>query len=232
MNKLIEGLLSVLYPELCPCCGKVLVSGEHTMCLSCRLSLPITNFHLSPNDNELRNKLNGLVPIQRATAYFHYHRHSPHAKIIHEAKYHGRPKLAMLLAREYAEMLKQTDFFDDIDAITPVPLNFWRKCRRGYNQSYYIAKGISSITGLPVYSTLTARHHASQTRKSGAERQQSAGKHIFSAKRGALNGLNHILVVDDIATTGATLYACCEALSKESPDIRISVLTLASTRLI
>ncbi|MBE6305553.1 MAG: ComF family protein [Bacteroidales bacterium] len=230
-HKLLEGILSVLFPELCPCCGKVLISGEHTMCLSCRLSLPITNFHLSPTDNEMRSKLNGLIPVERATAFFYYHRQSPHAKILHEAKYHGRPRLAQLLAREYAEILKSTDFFCDIDAVTPVPLNFWRKCRRGYNQSYYIAKGISQATNLPICDTLKSRYHSSQTRMTGSQRQ-AATKNVFAAKAGSLKGLNHILIIDDIATTGATLYACCEALSKESPGIRISVLTLASTRLI
>lgn len=231
MNKLIQGLLAVLYPEQCPCCGKALISGENTMCLSCRLSLPVTNFHQSPADNELRNKLNGLTPIERATACFHYHRNSPHSKILHDAKYHGRPRLARLLAQDYAEEIKSSGFFDSIDAITPVPLNFWRHCQRGYNQSYYIAKGISLATGLPVIDTLSARHHTSQTRKTGAERLAGT-KNIFSAKPGSLDDTSHVLIVDDIATTGATLYACCQALAREKPGIRISVLTLASTRLI
>ncbi len=231
MNKLIEGLLSVFYPELCPCCGKVMVSGERVMCLSCRLSLPTTNYHLNPTDNEMRSKLNGLIPIERATAYFHYHRQSPHAQILHEAKYGGHPRIAQQLAHDYANEIKDSGFFDGIDAITPVPLNFWRHCRRGYNQSYHIAKGISLVTNLPIIDTMTARRHTSQTRKSGSERQSST-KNIFSAKRGSLNDINHILIVDDISTTGATLYSCCEALTKEHPEIRISVLTLASTRLI
>lgn len=231
MNKLIEGILAVLYPEICPCCGGVMVSGERIMCLSCRLSLPVTNYHLSPTDNELRNKLNGLIPIERATAYFFYHRQSPHAHILHDAKYRGRPKVAQLLALEYSNEIKSSGFFNDIDAITPVPINFWKHCRRGYNQSYYIAKGISQATGLPIVDSLTARYHTSQTRKSGSERRFST-QNIFYAKRNSLNDINHILIVDDIATTGATLYACCEALADKWPEIRISVLTLASTRLI
>ena len=233
MNKLLQGILSVIYPQTCPCCGKVMVAGENIMCLHCRLSLPVTNHHLNPSDNELRSKLNGLIPIEQAVAYFHYHRSSPHAKLIHQAKYHAQPLIAQHLAHEYAQLIIPSGFFNDIDAITPVPLNFWKHCRRGYNQSYYIAKGLSLATNLPIVDSLHAKRHSSQTQKSGVERRSTiVSKHIFSAKLNSLDNINHILLVDDIATTGATLYSCCTALANLKPNIRISVLTLASTRLL
>lgn len=229
MNRLLESLLAVVFPETCPCCGEVLVRGERLMCLRCRLALPLTDFHLSPADNELRSKLNGLVRIERAAAYFHYNRLSPHARLIHDAKYRERPRLARELAAEYARIIAPAGFFDGIEAIVPVPLNFWKECRRGYNQCDYIASGIAQVTGLSIVSALRAGRHSSQTRKD-AEGRREAARGVFSSRPGTLDGVGHALLVDDIATTGATLYGCASALADAHPELRISVLTLASTR--
>ena len=164
-------------------------------------------------------------------AYFHYNRQSAHAQLIHDAKYRGRPRIAESLAAEYARVLLPTGFFTDIDALTPVPLHFWKECRRGYNQSAHIGMGIASVCHLPLLTTLKARSHGSQTRKSGTERRAGSGK-VFSAISGATAGMNHILLIDDICTTGSTLYACAEALHKSAPSLRISVMALASAHLI
>jgi len=228
MNLLIESLLSVLYPPLCPCCGTVMTRGEGPMCLGCRLKLPETDFALTPTANDLIDKLQGLVPIERATARFFYRRESPQARLIHDMKYHGRPSIGRRLAREYALQIKPGGFFNGIDAIAPVPLNFWRHCRRGYNQSAYIASGISDITGLPVINALNAKRHISQTRLNAGLRLKAADG-IYKARPEALAGISHLLVVDDICTTGATLHACAAALRAASPSLRISVLVLAST---
>lgn len=207
-----------------------MVQGERTMCLHCLMSLPLTNFHLTPADNELRSKLNGLVPIDRATAYFHYHRDSPHAALIHDAKYRERPAIALNLAEEYARAIEPTGFFDTIDAIVPVPLNFWKECNRGYNQSAWIARGIAKVVDLPIIDALRARRHATQTHKDANARRLNA-EATYSARPEALRGLTHILLVDDVATTGATLYACARAIHSAAPTCRISVLTLANSRL-
>lgn len=231
MGWLTDGLLSVIFPQTCPCCGEVMVRGERLMCLKCRTSLPVTDHHLNPAYNELRSKLNGLVPIEKAAAYFHYNRLSAHAQLIHDAKYRGRPRIARQLAAEYSRMLLPTGFFNGIDAITPVPLNFWKECRRGYNQSAHIAMGIADVCHLPVLATLKARRHGSQTRKSGFERRADTKK-IFTAIGGSTAATGHILLVDDICTTGSTLYACAEALHRSAPSMRISVMVLASAQLL
>lgn len=230
MNLLVESLLSVLYPPECPCCGATLTRGEKPMCLACRLRLPLTGFADSPANNDLIDKLNGLVPIERATAYFTYRRDSPQARLIHAMKYHGRPSIGRDLAREYARTILSTGFFNGIDAIVPVPLNFWRHCSRGYNQSAHIARGLSDVTSIAVIDAMSARRHKSQTRL-GADSRLSAAKGIFTAGKEALKGVAHVLLVDDICTTGATLYACAEAIHTAAPDVKISVLVLASTAL-
>lgn len=229
MKRLIEGVAALCFPRMCPCCGAVMVRGEETMCLGCRLDLPQTDYHLHADFNPLVERLMCRAPITRAASFFHYERHSPYARLIHEAKYNGRPSIGRLLAREYAAAIYSTGFFDTIDAITPVPLNRLKLIRRGYNQSLHIALGVADVTDLPVVDTLTARRHSTQTRKDARSRFENA-RGIYSAGAESASGLKHILLVDDIATTGATLCACSEALHAQYPSLQISVLTLAATR--
>lgn len=228
MNALLQSIVDVMFPPLCPCCGTVLTRGEYPLCIGCRLKLPETRFATEAAGNDMTDKLNGLVPIARATAWFHYRRESPQARLIHELKYHGRPGIGRKLARDYSAAIISTGFFDGIDAIAPVPLNFWRHCSRGYNQSAHIARGISDVTSIPVIDALKAGRHGSQTRL-GAQSRREALRGVYSARPGSLSGISHLLLVDDICTTGATLYACAEALHAANPSLQLSVLVLAST---
>lgn len=205
--------------------------GEGPMCLTCRLDFPFTDHYRNYNDNALINKLQGTVAIERAAAYFTYRREGFQSALIHEMKYRGSPAIGRQLAREFARQLSVEGFFEGIDALAPVPLNFWRHCRRGYNQSAYIAAGIADVTGLPVIDALRAGRHGSQTRLGAVERRMALTD-VYSVRKGGLDGVGHLLLVDDICTTGATLYACAEAACKENPHIRISALVLASTSLL
>ena len=228
---LIDGLLAVLYPPLCPCCGEVMTRGEGPMCLACRLKLPLTGMEESPRENEMIDKLQGLVPIESAVAYFRYLRDSPQAALIHDMKYRGRPAIGRQLAAEYARVLQSKGFFSNIDAIAPVPLNFWHHCRRGFNQSAWIARGIADVAHLPIIDALRARRHGSQTRLGAEQRRRAVGS-VYSARADALRGVGHLLLVDDICTTGSTLYSCAAAIHGANPSTRISVFTLATTGLI
>ncbi len=231
MNPIIESLLSLLYPRVCPACGELMVEGERLMCLKCRLSLPLTGFERSPQWNPMMEKLMCRVPVERCSAYFHYRRESPQARLIHRFKYGGQPSLGRELMKEYALALKPLGFFDGIDAVSPVSLSFVRLVLRGYNQSYRLACGVSDVTGLPIVRTLRAAHHRSQTRLGADARARNSGRGVYRALRDNLDGIDHLLLIDDIVTTGSTLRACVEALHLERPEMRISVLALASTRL-
>lgn len=230
MNPLIESLLSLLYPRVCPVCGEVMVESERIMCLACRLKLLVTGFEKRPEWNPMMEKLMCHAPIARCAAYFYYQREAPHSKLIHRIKYSGQPSLGRELMREYAKILKTTDFFDGIDAIAPVPLSFSRLCARGYNQSYRLALGVSDITSLPIIDALRATRHRSQTRL-GAEARSRNASGIYSARRKSLAGVRHMLLIDDIVTTGATVRACAESLHEANPTMKLSVLSLANTRL-
>ena len=223
-------LLRIIFPEVCEVCGRSLVKGEKVMCLHCDVSMPRTLVH---NDefNVIHRRLAGLTPIDRAAGMFYYYRESEYARLIHVAKYNSRPIVARQLAEMYACELKPDGFFDGIDVILPVPLHKLKLIRRGYNQSEEIAQGLSAVTGIMVGDNLVAlRGHSTQTKKNSYSRWVNA-QGVYAVERGDEFEGKHVLVVDDVITTGATLLACCEAIHRVAPTARISVLSLAVTHL-
>lgn len=225
MKGLGKYLLGLVYPDLCEVCGRSLVSGEEVLCLHCLDALPRTGVHES-DFNMLHKRLASTTPIERAAGYFHYYRESPYVEIIHRAKYGGRPELVEKMARRYARELAAAGFFDGIDVIAPVPLHKLKLWRRGYNQSRYIADGIRSVVSIPVVDNLVAaRGHASQTSSGVFARWLNAGN-VYDVRRPHELDGRHVLVVDDVVTTGATLLACCNALKSAAPSCRVSVLAL------
>lgn len=236
--QLFDDLLRLFFPETCAVCRQTLVRGEEVMCLNCLSSIPITNFHLKPEKNPMIEKLvDKNAPIGRAVAYFHYRKENPFAMLIQEAKYNNRPQIARILSRNYALSIAASGFFQEIDAIVPVPIHWMKHLRRGYNQTHYLAAGISDVTNIPVLPLLkAAKPHKSQTRKSGAERKLLSTKAVFtfdsehlSSLSTPIGGNSHLLLVDDVVTTGSTILACARALHKALPGAKISVLSLATT---
>lgn len=219
----VRGLISVVWPERCAVCGRRLTRDEQLLCLACEIDIPRTNIHLD-DFSEIHKRLGHKVRIERAASYFYYVPGGGYAALIHEAKYHNRPSTGRQLARGFASELKSTGFFDDIDAIAPVPLHYSKLLKRGYNQSRYIALGLGDETGIEVVDILKCRKaHSTQTRKSALERWRNV-KDTYSAR--SCPKKQHILVVDDVITTGSTLAACCEAIAAVNPGVKISVLTL------
>lgn len=218
-------LLDFLFPRLCVMCGERLTESEQDICVSCRMHLPLT--HLQPmQHNPMEKMFWTQFPIERATALFHHDGHAVR-RLIHVAKYKNRPEVALHLAACFAAELKNTSFFEDIDCIVPVPLHWRRQLKRHYNQSHYIARGIGKETGLPVYTHVVRRvvNNVSQTRVKSSERQQNV-EGIFRLKDPDKIAGKHILLVDDVTTTGSTLTSCAKELAR-AEGVRISVLTLA-----
>lgn len=227
---MLKGVVNLIWPNVCEVCGCTLVKGEKVICLGCRLRLPRTNLH-THEFGLIHHRLAGRVPIERAAGYFYYYRSDPFTRLIHAAKYNGRPNVARYLAREYAGEIKDNGFFSGIDLILPVPLHRFKLWKRGYNQTEYLARGLKDATGIAIGSNLVAtRGHSTQTRKGSYMRWLNT-RNIYDVVRpGELEG-KHILVVDDVLTTGATLLACCEAIHRSAPTATISVLTLAVSHL-
>lgn len=223
--KWIDGVLRMIYPQVCEVCGRSLCRGEDVMCLHCLRQLPRVSSN-GDDFNLLHERLASTVAIERAAGYFHYYKESPYVKLIHQAKYSSRPVVARKIARRFARELSRDGFFDGIDMIVPVPLHRWKLMRRGYNQSDYIARGIADVTGLEVLHSLVAsRGHATQTARNSYQRWVNAGS-VYELRDGASVAGRHVLVVDDVITTGATLLACCEAIHRVEPSARLSVLAL------
>lgn len=225
----LSDFVSIIFPDVCEVCDNTLVHGEKMLCLHCQYNIPRTKLH-QDTFSEIHKRLAGKVPINKAASFFYYYKENPYARMIQRAKYNNRPRLAFDLAAMFAGEIQTDGFFSDIDTIIPVPLHWFKELKRGYNQSMEIARGISSVTSIPVADNLIAsRAHSTQTRRSSFERWLNT-RSIFAVENPEeLNG-KHILLVDDVITTGATLLNCAEAIHNAVPTATISVATLAFTR--
>lgn len=231
---LLGKILDLFFPRTCPMCGNRLVGDEETLCVVCNLHLPRTDTWQHPYGNEMAKMFWHLLPVERCGALFYYQSHSIPSILVYKLKYGNRPDIGVALGRLLADEGEWTGFYEGIDAIVPIPLTKERMKKRGYNQSEYIARGISERTGLPVWNDVVMRNTftESQTHKSRWERQWNVDQ-VFSLckpylpdgdRNAALQG-KHLLVVDDVCTTGATILACCTAL-KKAGDMRFSIVSI------
>lgn len=224
---LLTDLRAFFFPRFCLSCGRKLQPYESAMCTSCWYHLPFT--HLSPTlDNEMVRCFWGRFPIQKAVSGFYYAKGGEVARLLHEMKYHGARVLCRQMGEKVAQEYLSTGFFDGIDVLLPVPLAPARLAQRGYNQSELLARGVSSVTGIPVYTeaVVRVRNNATQTHESAYGRWSNVQGLFAATPQGEELRHKHVLLIDDVLTTGATLVACADALS-EIEDISFSVLTLA-----
>lgn len=230
IKRTAEALRDVIFPSVCEVCGKSLVDGEDVMCLDCYAEIPRTRSH-SDSFGVVHQRLASTLPIDRAASFFFYYRENPYARLIQKAKYNHLSRYASWLGRQYASEIVPDGFFDGVDMLVPVPLYWWKRFRRGYNQSVEVAKGIAEVTGLPVRDILSARRHSSQTAKSAFERWQNT-REVYSFNGCVAEIENrHLLLVDDVITTGATILSCGKAIHDASPTTRLSVISLGITQL-
>lgn len=233
LKEMLHELASMIWPNICEVCHTSLVKGEESICLGCLTALPRTFMH-KQSFNEIHQRIATVgVPIDRAAAYFYYVRGDRYTSLILSAKYRNRPRIARGLGVRFAHELLPDGFFDDIDMIVPVPMHILKMARRGFNQTEWIARGLSEASGVVVNKSLLAcRPHSSQTHYSVEERLENSRGTYYATPRASTEAAGkHILIVDDVLTTGSTLTACCEAIIKAAPSAKISVLTLGLTRL-
>ena len=219
-------VLDLISPRLCVVCGQRLTVSEDIICTRCNLHLPRTDFQQDPYENEMAKLFWHQIPIERGTALFYYEAHSETANILYELKYKNHPEIGEVMGRLMAKELLLSNFFDEIDGIVPVPLAKKRQRQRGYNQSMEIARGISEITRLPIYNKVAIRNvfEGSQTNKGRWERNENV-EGVFELKDTTTIQGKHLLVVDDVVTTGATIIAFAKELCKAG-NIKVSVLAL------
>ena len=219
-------LWKLFFPQCCLVCGKTLLEGEEYLCFHCLSNMPRTHLYLH-KDNEMEKELWGKFPIERASAYLYYSKGGDMKKLLTDLKYRGNADLGCFLGRCMTREMLSSGFFQGVDGIIPVPLHPRKQKIRGYNQSIMLANGVSSVTNIPVWNDLLVRtqYTQTQTRKGSYERWLNVKDMFECTSPERLRG-KHVLLVDDVFTTGATLVACADAF-RQIPDLRFSVLTLA-----
>ena len=219
----------IAMPRTCSVCGKTLDGDERWICRKCLASLPRTRYE-EVQFNAMEQRFAGQVPIERATAYFFYEKGSPYASILHDIKYHGTSSMGQWLSARAVTDMAASSFFDGIDAVTAVPLHRSKLAQRGYNQSEYLARGIADALNIQYIEMLKAvRPHSTQTHKGAMDRWLNIQGNYALRNEAKQWAGKHILLVDDVVTTGATLIVCATTL-RTIPDVTVSLFTLAAAR--
>ena len=226
MLSFLRDFLDFFFPRNCAMCGSRLHRFEQEVCSGCLRSLHRVVYRGHDHHDVIERLFWERVPIERATAYFYYEgervRH-----LLHSIKYYDRPDAASLLARCFVGEKESADFFDSVDVVVALPLHWLKQLKRGYNQSDFIARGLSGATGIPQLKGVVKRirNNPSQTHLNMQQRSDNV-RGIFRLVRPDAIAGKHILLVDDVLTTGATLLSCAETLA-QAPGVRISIFTLA-----
>ena len=225
-----RAIRSLIFPSSCVACGKHVDDAMHGICMQCRLDIPLTNYWLK-GENPVKEKFAGLVPIEQGSSFMFYAGDSIWRTMVHRFKYGGAWKTAYIMGRWYGAELKASGLYDDVDVVVPVPLHPIKLLKRGYNQSTYLAEGMARSMSVPfdTRSTCRRRNNPSQARRGARDRWDNVDK-LFKVRHPERLGGKHILVVDDVLTSGATLTMFMRAIKAAVPDCRISVATLAVTK--
>lgn len=209
-----QDFISLFYPDNCLACGNNLFKNEHIICTSCIFHLPKTNFHLE-KDNLISKIFWGRTNIETAAAYYFFVKAGKIQHLVHQLKYKGKKEIGIYIGELYGKELLNSVYYQNIDVIIPVPLHPKKEKKRGYNQSEMFAMGLSSSMNIPYETQTLVRTYASetQTKKTRFNRWENV-KEIFDIRSPEKIENKHILLVDDVITTGATLEACANMLNK------------------
>ncbi|MGE0089320.1 MAG: ComF family protein [Bacteroidales bacterium] len=223
--RFIVDFFGLFFPELCVACNTHLLNQEKLLCTKCQYNIPKTNFHHDP-ENPVAQLFWGRAKIENASAYFYFNKGTNYQEMMHHFKYHGKKEIGFVLGKDFGLQLKDSPF-KDIDIIVPVPLHPKKLKKRGYNQSDLIANGLAyslekSVDTKNLYRTVAT---STQTRKSRFARWQNV-ENIFSIKNPDEFENKHILLVDDVVTTGSTFEACANVLL-EIKNTKVSIAALA-----
>ena len=225
---MLQDLLALFYPNLCAGCSKNLLKNEKVICIDCRASMPRTDFHTF-RENPVHKLFRGRTKVESSTSLLYFIKGAGVQHMLHELKYKGNTELGEELGNELGNVLKDSDYFRGIDAVIPVPLHPQKERKRGYNQSMVIAKGVAKSMEIEASKNLIRKANSdSQTRKSRYERWRNV-ETVFAVKNPESLKGKHILLIDDVITTGATIEACVNELLKLD-GTKVSVATLACTQ--
>jgi ComF family protein len=223
---MFQDFIELFFPVVCECCGNLLYRNERTLCTRCRMRLPRTHFHLD-SDNPVAATFWGRINFQYATSFLYFSRAGRVQHMMHRFKYKGRREIGLLLGDLFARELRRSENFQNIDAIVPVPLHWSKQKKRGFNQSEVIARAMAPVLNAQLETEVLYRNSATetQTKKSRLLRAENV-KGKFSLHHPEKIRGKHLLLIDDIITTGATIEACAQTLLT-ADQAKVSIASLA-----
>ncbi len=221
-----QDFFSLIWPRICLSCGNSLFKYENEICTQCWLLLPRTNFHLRA-DNPVSRLFWGRANIETAASFFYFSKGSKVQHLMHCLKYKGNKEIGIVLGKAYGYELLKSPYFNTVNRIIPVPLHPKRLRYRGYNQSEMIGRGLSESMKIPLDTTSLIRNTATttQTKKTRFKRWENVSE-VFTLTNAEAIKNQHLLIVDDVLTTGATIEACAQILLS-AENVKISIATLA-----
>lgn len=222
---IFNDFIALFYPRICMACGNTLFHNEEVVCTSCLLHLPLTGFH-KVRDNPVARLFWGRADIESAAALYYYRKGGKVQHLIHEMKYNGHKEIGVFLGELYGSDLKASEFFNSVEVIVPIPLHTAKLKKRGFNQSEMFANGLASTMQISVDTKTVYRdvETSTQTKKSRYKRWENVSGIFKLSDKDTFAG-KHVLVVDDVITTGSTMEACVNTLQKV-PEIKISVASI------
>ena len=227
LKKLLSSATHLFYPHLCIGCGSDLLPHHALLCLGCINELPHTLFETYPN-NPIERMFVGRLKLVAATSGFYFSKGELMQSLIHDLKYNGNKEAGIYLSEMMGENLLKSGRFNNIDYVIPLPLFAEKEYKRGFNQAEVICQGLSNSMNIPVLvkNVVRMRFTETQTKKHRTERWDNVNE-SFKVLDAAILKNKHILLVDDVVTTGATLDACAQVINNIE-GVKISIATLAT----
>ncbi|MCB9277907.1 MAG: ComF family protein [Lewinellaceae bacterium] len=221
----LNDIVSLFFPNLCLACGENLPPKQEMICVHCQYKLPRTGFH-EHRENPFTERFWGRLPLESGAALFHFIKGGKVQRLVHQLKYKDKADIGIRLGQWYGRLLSDSPLFHSVDTVIPVPLHPKKEHLRGYNQAAMFAKGLADAMQVNCLSQGLRRNvfTETQTRKSRLERVENVTEAFEIARPADLKG-RHVLLVDDIITTGATLEACGLKLL-EVPGLKLSMATI------
>jgi ComF family protein len=226
--KSLSHLFSLFYPKVCICCQSHLLDQEKLICLTCQFDLPLVD-NLNYQSNVVTRIFEGRVPVELGASYLFYHEMGKTKQLIHELKYRNQQNIGIAFANWLGHKMKESGAFQNIDCMVPVPLHQKKLKKRGYNQLTKFGKRLGEILDISYREDVLQRvsYTQTQTKKKRLDRFQNTNSR-FVLKDPECIAHKHILLIDDVITTGATLEACCKELL-QAKGVKISIATMAVT---
>ena len=230
LSQLQDTIKQLLFPNICMLCAKDYASGnDNPFCFACTVNMPYTN-HFKTKPNSATPKFRGRVPCVDVACLLNFYNYSDVKPMLHRLKYEGRKDIGFQLGLMAGQRANNSSFFDDVDLIIPIPIHKSKLIKRGYNQAAFIGKGVSEKLDVPQREDVIIKHTntKSQTKMNRIERVKNVRSSFQLIDKEGIQG-RHILLVDDVLTTGATIEACANHLL-EARDVKISILCMCLAR--